>query len=58
MVNFLLQKVCVTQGSNLKLGNFMIRFLVSDRSFKLGFTFVYMFSTFKLLPQLKIGEPW
>ena len=30
--------------------------LISGRSFKLGFTFAYMFYTFKPLPQLKIGR--
>ena len=35
---------------------FCSNFLVSGRSFRLGFTFVYMFYTFKFLPQLKIGR--
>ena len=36
-------------------GKFFSDFLISGRRFKLGFTFAYMFYTFKLLPQLKIA---
>ena len=43
-----------TQGSNWE--TFCTDFLVSGRSFKPGFTFVYIFHTFILLPQMKIGS--
>ena len=42
------------QASYQKLGDVLFRFFVSGRSFKLGFTLVYMFYKFKPLPQLKI----
>ena len=41
------------QASYLKLGDILFRFSDFSEKFKLGITFVYMFYTFKLLPQLK-----
>ena len=43
-----------TQGSNWE--TFCTDFLVSGRSVKPGFTFVYIFHTFILPPQMKIGS--
>ena len=43
-------------GSYLELGDVLFRVPGFRGSFKLGFPFVYMFYTFKLLPQLKIGR--
>ena len=40
----------------LKLGDILFRFSGFREKFKLGFTFVYIFYTFKLLPQLIIGR--
>ena len=53
------ERVCINSGFKLVIWNwemFCSDFLVSGRSFKPGFTFVYMLYTFKLLPQLKIGR--
>ena len=50
------RNLCLVQASCLKLGDICSDFLVLGRSFKLGFTFVYMFYTFQLLPELKIGR--
>ena len=44
------------QAMYLKLGDILFRFSGFREKFKLGFTFLFMFYTFKLLPQLKIGR--
>ena len=50
--NIDLQYIIRDQVRYLKLGDTLFRFF-REKSFKLGFTFVYLFYIFKLLPQLK-----